>query len=88
LFNLHQGERALDKAEAITVLREISTVCPEMGYVDFVSLDPDDSKGSYKIRMKTSFGCQSTECMQKILDARKLKMTQKKDLTIIYRPIV
>jgi len=82
----------VDKAEAINVLREVFVVCPEIGNADFVSLDPENasenSSEMYKIRLRIKLDSQLIDCVQKILDARKLKITETKDLVVISRPNV
>jgi hypothetical protein len=77
----------LDKAEAVAVLREIFTLCPELERSDYVSLDPDNgkknSKGFYKIRLRVNLDNEEKNVIQPILDAHKLKITQNKDLVTI-----
>lgn len=80
----------MEKAEAITVLREILTACPEIGNADLVSLDIDNEsvnlKGLYKITLRVNLDSQLRDCVQKILGTHKLKMTETKDLVVVYRP--
>lgn len=79
----------MNKAEAVTLLREIFRVCPNLSRSDFVSLDPDNvdinSKGFYKIRLRINMDDEEKATIKPILDAHKLEMTQTKDFTIIYR---
>ena len=75
----------MNKAEAITVLREIFTVCPEIGNADFVSVDyiNVNSQGVYRIRLRVNLDSQSKTLIKPILDAHKLEMTHTKDLVDI-----
>jgi hypothetical protein len=83
------GGHAIDKAEAIAVLREIFTACPEIGRADFVSLDPDNvsagSEGFYKIRLRVNLDKDSKQAIKSILKRHKLELMETKDLTIICR---
>jgi hypothetical protein len=83
-----RGGRTLDKAEALTVLKELFAACPEIGQACFVSIDPDRSsvkpKGSYKIRLGINFDSQHRDSIKKILDTHKLELTEKEDMTIIH----
>ena len=93
MLDAHPGRGpTLDKAEAITVLREINTVCPEFGYsANFVSIDPDegkiskDSNGFYKLRIKCDIDVSSKNAIKLILDSHKLEMTETNGLITIYR---
>ena len=76
----------MDKAEAIAVLREIYSVCPQIGNADFVSLDyfTVNSKGFFRIRLRVSLDDQSRIEIQPVLDAHKLEMRRARDLVDIY----
>ena len=82
----------MNKVEAITVLREIFTMCPEIGRADFVSLDPDNvsanPQGFYKIRLRVNLEKNSKQAIKAILNKHKLELMETKDLVVIYRPHV
>jgi hypothetical protein len=61
----------VEKAEAIAILREIYTVCPEIGSADFVSLDyiNVNSQGFYRIRLRVNLDNQSRTVIKPILNA-------------------
>ena len=79
----------MNKAEAITVLREIFAASPEIGHADFVSIDPENpsvkSNVSYMIRLRINLDRKSKEAVKVILDKHKLEMTEIKDLLVIHR---
>jgi len=76
----------VDKTEAVAVLREIFSVCPEIDYAEFVSLDYINvkSKGFYRIRLRVNLDNQSKTAIKPILDAHKLEVTHHNDLVDIY----
>ena len=79
----------MNKAEAVAVLREVFSACPELGCADFVTLDPDNvivnRSGFYKIRLRCNLGSSLRDCIKPILVAHKLKMTESEELITIYR---
>ena len=80
----------MDKSEAIAVLRELFSVCPELGQAVFVSLDPDNlnakSKDLYKIRLRINLDRELRDCITKVLESHKLEMIETQDLAVIYGP--
>jgi hypothetical protein len=82
----------LDKAEAISVLKELFIVCPEIGQAVFVSLDPvktnENAQRLYKIRLGMYLDKQLRDCMENVLAAHKLNIAGGRDLVTIYRATV
>ena len=76
----------MNRTEAVAVLREICTVCPQIGNAEFVSVDyiNVNSQGFYRIRLKVNLDDQSKNAMKPILDFHNLEMAQTKDLLDIY----
>ena len=76
----------MDKPEAVAILREIFTVCPQIDYAEFVSVDyiNVNSQGFFRIRLKVNLDDQSKNAIKPILDSHKVEMTQNKDLIDIY----
>jgi hypothetical protein len=81
-----KGEGAVNKAEAIVILREIFAVCPEIRFADFVSLDyiKVNSQGFYRLRLRVDLDDQSRTEIKPILNAHNLEMMQTKGLVDIY----
>ena len=78
----------MDKTEAMAILRDVFTVCPEIGNAEFISLDIDNLSVNLKcyllrIRLWVDLDGQSRTLIKPILDAHKVQMTQTKNLIII-----
>jgi len=79
--------RTLDKSEAINILRELFSVCPEIGNADFVSLDnvKYNSKSICRLRLKVDLDNRSKTAIRPILKAHKLEMKITENLVDIFR---
>ena len=76
----------MDKNEVIAILREIYSVCPEIGNASFVSVDyiNANSQGFYRIRLRVNLDIPSKSVIKPVLDAHELEMTCTKDFIDIY----